>query len=142
MKAKWRSRTRHGRITDAVRAFNKRVLNPVMLRMAGRRHWYTAVLRHTGRRSGKSYATPVVANRTENGFIIPLPYGTEVDWLRNMRTAGHATIDLKGDSYEVVNPTIVDAAIALPQVSPGRRRAWRFFGIQHYVQVSIRTGQH
>ncbi|QXV56517.1 nitroreductase family deazaflavin-dependent oxidoreductase [Amycolatopsis sp. TNS106] len=142
MKARWHSQTKRGRTVDAVRVFNKRVLNPVMLRFAGRRHWYTAVLRHTGRRSGKSYATPVVANRTENGFLIPLPYGTEVDWLQNMLAAGHATIELKGDSYEVVNPTIVDAAIALPQVSPGRRRVWRFFGIQHYVQADIHVGRH
>lgn len=134
--------TKRGRGRDMVRAFNKRVLNPVMLRMAGRRHWYAAVLRHTGRRSGESYVTPVVAERIEDGFIIPLPYGTKVDWLQNMLAAGHATIATKGNSYEVVNPAIIDAAAALPRVSPRRGRAWRFLGIQHYVQVSIRVGQH
>lgn len=134
--------TKRGRGRDAVRAFNKRVLNPVMLRMAGRRHWYAAVLRHTGRCSGESYATPVVAERTEDGFIIPLPYGTKVDWLQNMLAAGHATIETKGDSHEVVNPAIIDDAAALPRVSPRRGRVWRFFGIRHCVQVSIRVGQH
>ncbi|RXS80310.1 nitroreductase, partial [Geobacillus sp. PK12] len=69
-------RTGRDRGRDVVRTFNKRVLNPVMLRLAGKRYWYAAVLRHTGRRSGKRYATPVVVERTANGFIIPLPYGT------------------------------------------------------------------
>ncbi|MFI7115356.1 nitroreductase family deazaflavin-dependent oxidoreductase [Amycolatopsis sp. NPDC049868] len=128
-------KTRSDSGRDAVRAFNKRVLNPAMLRLAGRKHWYVSVLRHTGRRSGKPYATPVVAARTETGFIIPLPYGTKVDWLQNLLAAGHATIEQKGDSHEVVNPTIIDAAAAFPQLSHARGRTWRLFGIQQYVQV-------
>ena len=79
-------------LKNAVRVFNKHVLNPAMLTLAGRKHWYAAVIRHTGRRSGKSYATPVVADRVADGFILPLPYGTGVDWLRNVLAAGSATI--------------------------------------------------
>ena len=39
---------------DAVRRFNRRWLNPVMLRMAGRPNWYAARLEHVGRRSGRT----------------------------------------------------------------------------------------
>ncbi|HEX9177712.1 MAG TPA: hypothetical protein VF874_17100, partial [Mycobacterium sp.] len=45
---------------DAVRQFNKAVLNPAMLRMAGSKHWYASVVHHLGRMSGKPYSTPVV----------------------------------------------------------------------------------
>lgn len=83
-------------VLDHVRKFNKRVLNPLMLRMAGSKHWYAAVVEHTGRRSGKQYATPVAAEQTPDGFIIPLPYGVGVDWLRNVLAAGHATIRADG----------------------------------------------
>jgi hypothetical protein len=38
---------------DAVRQVNKRVANPVMLRLAGRRYWYAAAIHHRGRRSGR-----------------------------------------------------------------------------------------
>ncbi|HUH69305.1 MAG TPA: nitroreductase, partial [Mycobacterium sp.] len=55
-----------------------------MLRLAGRKHWYASAIRHAGRRSGKQYATPVVADRVADGFVIPLPYGTRVDWLQNV----------------------------------------------------------
>ena len=71
-------------LKNAVRVFNKRVLNPVMLSMAGRKHWYAAAIRHTGRRSSKRYVTPVLADRFADGFVIPLPHGTGVDWLRNV----------------------------------------------------------
>lgn len=65
-----------------MRTFNKYVLNPPMRLPAGRKHWYASVIRHIGRRSGKAYATPVVAERVPDGFVIPLPYGADVDWLR------------------------------------------------------------
>lgn len=81
---------------DAVRIFNKHVLNPLMLNLAGRKHWYASVIRHTGRRSAKIYATPVVADRVPDGFILPLPYGTDVDWLRNLLASGEAALTAVG----------------------------------------------
>ncbi len=122
---------------DAVRVFNKHALNPVMMRMAGRKHWYAGVIRHTGRRTGTKYATPVVADRVPDGFIVPLPYGTGVDWLRNVLAAGRATIQVDGRTYEVVQPTIIDAEAAAPQLSAKRRRAFRRFGIDRYMKVEL-----
>lgn len=128
-------------VMDAVRAFNKHVLNPVMNRVAGRRFWYAAVIRHVGRRSGTTYTTPVVAEHIQGGFIIPLPYGTGTDWVRNIRAAGHATLQLRGETYEVTAPEIIDAATAFPQVLPVRARVWRLLGIQRYLKLTIRADQ-
>ena len=124
-------------VRDAVRTFNKYVLNPAMLQLAGRKHWYAAVIRHTGRRSGKNYSTPVVADRVVDGFILPLPYGTRVDWLRNVLVAGRATIKVSGQTYDVVEPEIIDAGSAAPQLSPRRRRAFERFGIDKFVKVKL-----
>lgn len=124
---------------DVVRSFNKHVLNPVMLNLAGRKHWYASVLRHTGRRSGREYATPVVADRVPGGFIVPLPYGTDVDWLRNIRAAGSATLRSKSVTYVVTDPEIVDAATAFALVPAAHARAWRRFGIQHYLSLKTAT---
>ena len=122
-------------VRDAVRRFNKHLLNPAMMRLAGRRHWYAAVIRHTGRRSGRHYATPVVAERTADGFIIPLPYGTGTDWLRNVRAAGTATVTASGQDVDVAEPEVIDAAAAAPQLTPRRRRAFQRFGIENFLQV-------
>jgi hypothetical protein len=67
-----------------VRVFNKYVLNPSALWIVGRRRMYYGVLHHVGRRSGNPYVTPVVAKMTAEGVIIPLPYGAETDWCRNV----------------------------------------------------------
>jgi deazaflavin-dependent oxidoreductase (nitroreductase family) len=124
-------------VRDAVRTFNKHVLNPAMMHLAGRKHWYAGVIRHTGRKSGKSYATPVVADRVTDGFILPLPYGTGVDWLGNVLAAGAATVTVGGQTYDVTEPEIIDVATAGPQLSPRRRRAFQRFGIDNFLKVRL-----
>ncbi|MEE6139253.1 nitroreductase family deazaflavin-dependent oxidoreductase [Mycobacterium sp. 050128] len=93
------------------------------------------MIEHTGRRSGAHYATPVATERVSDGFIVPLPYGVDVDWLRNVLAAGHATIRADGQSYRVVEPEIISAASATPQLRPERRRTYDLFRIQNYLKV-------
>ena len=102
-------------VRDAVRVFNK----------------------HDRRRSGKYYATPVVADRSADGFILPLPYGTGVDWLRNVLAAGRRRSRSAGKHIDVVEPEIIDAASAAPQLSPRRQRAFQRFGIDSFVKVKL-----
>ena len=129
-------------VRDTVRVFNKYLLNPAMLRLAGRKHWYAAAIRHTGRRSGKSYTTPVVADRVADGFIVPLPYGTHVDWLRNVLTADRATIQVSGQTYEVAHPKIIDTFSAAPQLPLGRRRTFQRLGIDDFMKVELAPTAH
>jgi deazaflavin-dependent oxidoreductase (nitroreductase family) len=119
----------------AIRTWNKYVLNPLMSTLAGRKYWYAAAIRHTGRKSGKQYSTPVGVERVQDGFIIPLAYGTRVDWLQNVTAAGRATISAKGETYDVTEPEVIDAATALPSLSPKRRQAFERLGITHYLKV-------
>ena len=126
-------------VTDAVRQFNKYFLNPAMLRLAGRKHWYAAAIHHTGRVSGRKRVTPVVADRVTDGFIVPLPYGTEVDWLRNAIAENHATITVGGSSFDVTNPRIIGAEEAAQQLSSRHSRAFKRFGITDYAKFDVRT---
>jgi deazaflavin-dependent oxidoreductase (nitroreductase family) len=119
-----------------VRTSNKYLLNPLMGRLAGRKGPY-AVIRHTGRKSGKPYSTPVGAERAQDGFIIPLGYGTRVDWLENVLAAGRATIVAQGETYAVTEPEVIDAAGALPRLPPRRRRTFERLGITHYLTVQL-----
>lgn len=124
---------------DLIRLSNKYLLNPLMLRLAGTRYWYASVIRHIGRRSGKQFATPVVADRVGERFIVPLPYGTQVDWLRNVLTAGHASLTTRGETFELTAPEIIDATEALPLLPRDRRRTFERTGIDHYLRASIET---
>lgn len=120
-----------------IRTSNKYLLNPLMLRLAGQRYWYASVVRHTGRRSGKRYATPIVADRVGNHLIVPLPYGTQVDWVRNVITAGEATVTCKGETYRVVAPELIDSTEALPLLPRDRRRTFERVEIGHFLRAQI-----
>ncbi len=125
------------RLRDLVRSFNKRVTNPAEMALAGHRYWYAAVIEHTGRKSGKRYRTPVVALRVGDGILVGLPYGSGVDWLRNVLAAGSATITDKGRSYSVVRPEVIDAAAAEPQLSPWWRWILHATNVDSYVKFAL-----
>lgn len=125
------------RVRDAVRQFNKHVLNPAMLTVAGRRYWYASTIQHTGRKSGKRYTTPIVAVPVTDGLVVPLPYGTGVDWLRNVRAAGSATITCKGQTYHVVRPEVVDESVVEPLLPAARRRVFHAFDVDRYAKFAL-----
>ena len=104
--------------------------------LAGTR-WFPlwAILRHTGRTSGTAYATPVVALRTGDGFIIPLPFGDATQWAKNVFAAAGGSVRSAGREHEIGEPRIVegeDAAVHLPP--PIRFLAGRL-GLRQYVLV-------
>ena len=120
-----------------IRTSNKYLLNPLMLQLAGRRHWYASVIEHTGRRSGKRYSTPIVADQVGQDILIPLPYGTQVDWVRNVLTAGHATLISKGRHFEVDSPELIDSTQALPLLPRERRHTFERVSIGHFLRARI-----
>src|SRR5262249_57066700 len=67
-----------------------------------------AVVHHLGRKSGRSYKTPIVAFRSAAGFVIPMTYGTDVDWARNIVAARGCTLDRLGHHFRLRNPRIVN----------------------------------
>ncbi len=121
-------------VVDAVRRFNRRRLNPVMLHLAGRRHCYAARLEHTGRRSGRAYATPVVARPVPGGFAVPLAYGRDVDWRHNLGATGRGVLVVDGVRYAVTSPRTVPAAEVTGALTPYRRRMLR--GIPEYLVLT------
>lgn len=122
-------------VTKATRVFNKRIGNPAMMRLAGRRYWFAGIIRHKGRRSGREYATPVWAVPTSDGFLVSLPFGESVDWLKNVLAVGRATIESRGETWTVVEPEVVDRKTA-QSVLPWRvRLLCDLAGIERYVKV-------
>ena len=120
-----------------IRANNKYLFNPLMMKLAGRRWWYASVVEHTGRRSGKRFSTPIVADRVGDHVIVPLPYGTQVDWVRNVLAAGDATVVSKGHTYRVRSPELLTAAQALPLLPRQRRRTFEKVSIGHFLRATI-----
>jgi deazaflavin-dependent oxidoreductase (nitroreductase family) len=120
---------------EVIRKFNKRRLNPFAIWIAARRPMYYGVLHHTGRRSGRTYDTPVEAKLTTEGVIIPLPYGTHTDWLQNVLASDRCSLTLNGQTYTFIRPQIIPASVAEPLVPPANATVWRRVGIRNYLSM-------
>ena len=94
------------------------------------------VVRHRGRRSGRTYATPIALRPTPDGFVLPLPWGEGTDWCRNLRAAGGGVVQWSGTEYEVTAPQVIDTAAALPAFVPAMRPIVRLLGIKKFLRVS------
>lgn len=128
---------RSQRTRDTVRAFNKRTLNPWMMKRAGKGNWYASVIETEGRSSHRTYRTPIVADPVAGGFVIPLPYGQEVDWLLNAQAAGRAVIVHHDVGYPVSGFEILTADEAGVMLPWGRRTSFRLNGIEEFLRVRL-----
>lgn len=111
-----------------------RLFNGPAARLAGSRALpFWALVRHRGRKSGRTYSTPVAARRTTDGFAIPLAFGETADWARNVLAAGGCVIRWSGREYRLVDPVVVDAAERLDAFGPVERRAFALARIRRIL---------
>src|SRR5215208_1337772 len=122
-------------VTAASRSLNKRIGNPAMMRLAGRRYFFAGVIRHKGRRSGREYATPIWAVPTTDGIVISLPFGESADWLKNVLAAGRATIETRGETWAVAEPEVIDRENAWPLLPRRARLLFGLAGIERYLKL-------
>jgi len=117
-----------------------KVLNPLMARFAGGRHLpLAAQLRHTGRKSGRAYVTTVGARVHGDVILIPLTFGNQSDWSRNVAAAGGCSIRIEGTDYEATEPEFLDrqqaAPLAKAAFSPVQRAGFRMLGIRQFMRL-------
>jgi deazaflavin-dependent oxidoreductase (nitroreductase family) len=101
-----------------------RYMNPAVKRVARFLPTF-AVIKHRGRKSGRSYETVVNAYRRRRVLAILLGHGN-ADWVKNVVAAGEADVRLFGRDLHVTNPRVVPAgadAEGLPLIARlgGRR---------------------
>lgn len=65
-----------------------------------------AVVVHRGRKSGRTFRTPLWAFRRPNGFVIALTYGPETDWVRNVLAAGGCELQTRRRRYQLGAPVV------------------------------------
>ena len=130
-----------GSIQNALREFT-RAMRPLALRSAGKQGSGTSVVRHVGRRSGRTHETPVIAVQHDDSFVIALPYGERTDWLKNVLDQGSATIVTNGHAYEVDRPEVIPMAEATGYFRPREQRMQRRFRVEAALQVRQRLETH
>jgi deazaflavin-dependent oxidoreductase (nitroreductase family) len=90
-----------GKIKRSYLWFLKNTLNRVTSRVARRGRGPFSLIRHVGRKTGKTYETPVILARLGNDFVAELTYGPEVAWYRNAVAAGGCVVIFQGSEYRI-----------------------------------------
>ena len=117
-----------------------RILNPVIVKVAGRRHFAMAAqIQHVGRRSGKVYVTPATAHVHGDAILIALTFGNQSDWSRNVRAAGGCVVRVDGRTYQATDPQFLSREEAGPLLraafSPMLRAGTRLLGVRQFLRL-------
>jgi F420H(2)-dependent quinone reductase len=91
----------------------KNSLNRVTSRLARSGHGPFSLVRHVGRKTGKTYETPLILARLGRDFIAELTYGEDVSWYRNAVAANGCRIVWKGVEHRIVGIEPCDPELAL-----------------------------
>ena len=122
-----------------MRRVNRVFTNPLLGSIA----WFVpplAIVHHVGRKSRRSYRTPVVAFRTADGFVIPLTYGRDVDWARNLVAADGGEVERLGRRFAIRNPRIVGGDVAASRLPPVIARALLAANLPGFVLADLASG--
>jgi deazaflavin-dependent oxidoreductase (nitroreductase family) len=124
------------RLRAAVR-FVARFVNPLTLVVAGRR-WMpiVGVLHHRGRATGRMYATPLGMRPHGDTFVMPLTFGEQAAWYRNVVAAGSCAVTYMGRDQRLVAPRVVDYAAAAAAFPRYERLQFRLVGINEYLVMT------
>ncbi|WIY00891.1 nitroreductase family deazaflavin-dependent oxidoreductase [Amycolatopsis mongoliensis] len=110
------------------------IINPIALRRAGRAGSLAVVI-HRGRRSGRTYRTPVRAFRRGDIVAIGANFGANSDWVQNILAAGEGELRLRGELCRLTEPRLLRLD-ELPPVFP-RWYRWVLRSLVHTHQCLV-----
>ncbi|MBN2388150.1 MAG: nitroreductase family deazaflavin-dependent oxidoreductase [Anaerolineales bacterium] len=72
--------------------------------------WLILLLRHTGRRSGKQYATPLQYERIDGRYYVGAGRGQKADWFLNLRADPQVEVSVGRRTFPAWAETVTDPA--------------------------------
>ena len=121
-------------IPKAIARFNRSGLNKLTRHIAPWAPGFGVVL-HQGRRSGRTYQTPVNVFPTADGVRIALTYGSDSDWVRNVRAAGGCRLRTRGRELNLTEPQLVHDANR-SGIRPVERQVLRALGVADFLVLT------
>ncbi len=84
---------------------NRRATNHVMEPLALRLPMFGVII-HRGRKSGRTYRTPVNVFQRPEHFVFALTYGRESEWVKNVLAAGECQLETQGRTWQLTEPRL------------------------------------
>jgi deazaflavin-dependent oxidoreductase (nitroreductase family) len=93
------------------------------------------VLTYRGRKTGRTYHTPINVFRRGDAYFFFLTYGSDVQWVKNVLAAGSCSIETRGRVVELVEPELVTDPELRPAPPHVRFVERRIAGATQYLQM-------
>ena len=107
-----------------------------MLRPLARMLPAFGVVTHQGRKSGRTYATPVNVFRRGDDYVFFLTYGSDAHWVQNILAAGSCELETRGRSVRLVDPEVVTDPELAPAPAFVRFVERRLAGVTQYLRMT------
>jgi deazaflavin-dependent oxidoreductase (nitroreductase family) len=96
-----------------LRPYTTKFFNPISRRVAGRLPFF-GILVYAGRKSGRTYRTPINVFRRGPDVVFALTYGADVQWVKNVMAAGGCRMVTMGRTVQLTEPRLtVDPTASL-----------------------------
>jgi len=122
-------------LLDRIRIINKHVTNKLLIHICGKRFGHFAILTHAGRKSGRLYRIPIIAEPVSGGFVIALTYGKKVDWYENVQAKGGCSLHWKNKDYDLTHPHFIEKEAGLLAFPGIFRSGLKKMGIEYFLKL-------
>jgi deazaflavin-dependent oxidoreductase (nitroreductase family) len=112
----------------------RRYVNPVTRRVAGRLPTF-GVLTYSGRKTGRTYHTPINVFRRGDAYFFFLTYGSDAQWVKNVLAAGSCSLETQGRIVELVEPELITDPELRPAPPFVRFIEGRIAGVTQYLRM-------
>ena len=123
-------RSRVWRFRHAVTHYFNPLLRPLAKKLP-----YLGVLTYTGRKSGRTYHTPLNVFRRGDIYVFLPTYGSEVQWVKNVLASGSAELETRGRVVRLVDPELITDPELRPAPPLVRFVERRLVGVTQYFQM-------
>jgi deazaflavin-dependent oxidoreductase (nitroreductase family) len=113
-----------------------RYINPVTRHVAGKLPTF-GILTHTGRKSGRTYRTPINVFRRGDDYLLFLTYGSDVQWVKNVLAVGSGSLETRGRVVELVEPELITDPELRPAPRVVRFVERRIAGVTQYLRLRV-----
>jgi deazaflavin-dependent oxidoreductase (nitroreductase family) len=122
-------------IPRPVRQWNKVGLNRVTRHIAPFAPGLGVVI-HKGRRSGRTYQTPVEVFGVDGGYVLALTYGPDTDWVKNVMAAGGCELRTHGRLIPLTSPELFHDETRR-DIRPAERQVLRLLGVADFLRLRL-----
>ncbi len=96
--------------------------------------WLILLLRHTGRKSGRQYATPLQYEKIGDTYCIGAARGSRADWFRNVQANPQVVVSVGRKTFR---------ALAEPVTDPERVADFLAFRLKHHpLMIGLMMKMH